>query len=432
MDNNDMIDTELCENQLYGISNDIIPNRQESNPDILLKNKRRQLPFPKKQNHKINKKYRHQKPSNNNNNINNNNSNGKYVNEIESGDDTSTRNVPSKKSLKQKRKYVSEKNRKLKQIKSRPSESDADSNQNARSSSNNSSRTGKWKIQQSSRCSLFIKYLVFFFNVLFWFVGLSLIIIGIWAWSEKDVLGKVHRLSNGVFLDPVTILIIVGIIVFIVGFAGCLGALRENICLLSTFSGILAFIFIAQVAGGIFLLMNRTRFVDEMKKVLKKTIIGYRVDIDLQNLLDWVQYTWLGCCGIDGYNDWEANIYFNCSSEKVGSIDACGVPFSCCVKHVPINKRCGADVRRFGKKAIPKNLIHTEGCIKTGEAWIEKNILMISVVIVVIAVVEILAICFAQNLRNDILHSNYERAKIIRQQQRIELIEKQKLTQKVK
>ena len=63
--------------------------------------------------------------------------------------------------------------------------------------------------------------------------------------------------------------------------------------------------------------------------------------------------------------DWNMNIYFNCSSEAVGSrevsqhqlegsvnirhVQACGVPFSCCKPkedEVIKNKQCGYDVRK--------------------------------------------------------------------------------------
>jgi len=65
----------------------------------------------------------------------------------------------------------------------------------------------------------------------------------------------------------------------------------------------------------------------------------------------------LQCCGgVQGAQDWESNIYFNCSSSiELNGIDyrpveSCGVPFSCCA-HGDINydeitnTQCGYGVR---------------------------------------------------------------------------------------
>ena len=59
-------------------------------------------------------------------------------------------------------------------------------------------------------------------------------------------------------------------------------------------------------------------------------IQSYRDDPDLQNMIDWIQRDWLHCCGVNNYRNWESNVYFNCSSKIVGSVEACGVPASCC------------------------------------------------------------------------------------------------------
>lgn len=45
----------------------------------------------------------------------------------------------------------------------------------------------------------------------------------------------------------------------------------------------------------------------------------------------------LQCCGIKGPEDWDFNNYFNCSSQKVGSREACGVPFSCCKRKLNVS-----------------------------------------------------------------------------------------------
>lgn len=59
--------------------------------------------------------------------------------------------------------------------------------------------------------------------------------VGVWAWAEKDTFNNLNRLTN-VALDPALILIVVGSITFMIGFTGCVGALRENTCLLATVS----------------------------------------------------------------------------------------------------------------------------------------------------------------------------------------------------
>ena len=56
-----------------------------------------------------------------------------------------------------------------------------------------------------------------------------LIAAGSWALTQKDANVSV---LGGFFLSPVLLLLIAGCIIFAVGFFGCIGALRENICLL--------------------------------------------------------------------------------------------------------------------------------------------------------------------------------------------------------
>ena len=73
-------------------------------------------------------------------------------------------------------------------------------------------------------------------DTLFYFpqlVGLGVFAVGMWALTEKDTFSKLGELTQ-LYLDPAFIFIIVGLITFIIGFTGCVGALRENTCLLAT------------------------------------------------------------------------------------------------------------------------------------------------------------------------------------------------------
>lgn len=60
--------------------------------------------------------------------------------------------------------------------------------------------------------------------------------VGFWAINEKDKVSNGLAKLTHLALDPAFVLIIVGTIIFIIGFTGCVGALRENTCLLSMVS----------------------------------------------------------------------------------------------------------------------------------------------------------------------------------------------------
>ena len=50
------------------------------------------------------------------------------------------------------------------------------------------------------------------------------------------------------------------------------------------------------------------------------------------------------CCGAHGPDDWNLNIYFNCT-ELNPSRERCGVPFSCCVKDPAVSHSAVRKIR---------------------------------------------------------------------------------------
>ncbi|XP_039951842.1 tetraspanin-5 isoform X2 [Bactrocera neohumeralis] len=260
--------------------------------------------------------------------------------------------------------------------------------------------------RETTEISCCLKYLLFSSNVVVWTAGLCVLAVGIWAWNEKDMFSNLAKLTF-IALDPAFVLICTGTITFIIGFTGSVGALRENTCLLSLYAVFLSLLLTFEISLGIltFVLKDKGWIKDQATEGLRAFIIHYREDPDQQNLIDWIQEDWLQCCGIDGPKDWDSNNYFNCSSSAIGSREACGVPFSCCRRRpteLIKNKQCGYDVRKEGYNFELSKIIYEKGCVQAGEEWIERNLIIISTSVIILIFVQILGICFTQNLRADI------------------------------
>ena len=73
--------------------------------------------------------------------------------------------------------------------------------------------------------------------------------IGTYALIDKFNSGEGLRLENvvDVIVNIAFLMIVIGGVVFIVSFAGCIGALRENVCLLKFYSLCLLIFFLAEM-----------------------------------------------------------------------------------------------------------------------------------------------------------------------------------------
>jgi tetraspanin-5 len=153
--------------------------------------------------------------------------------------------------------------------------------------------------RETSEVSSCLKYMIFGFNVLFWLLGLGILTVGVWAWSEKDIFNNLGKVAN-VALDPAFILICIGTVTFIIGFTGCVGALRENTCLLATYAIFLSVLLLFEMTAGILGFIFKDWIKSQATIGFQTFIIHYREDPDQQNLIDWIQEDWvlarLSCC----------------------------------------------------------------------------------------------------------------------------------------
>ncbi|XP_041439156.1 uncharacterized protein LOC734406 isoform X2 [Xenopus laevis] len=110
-----------------------------------------------------------------------------------------------------------------------------------------------------------LKYSMFAFNFLFWVTGCSIIAIGIYF-----VVNNIYRdlLPNNPSLTVGNVLIAIGIIIMVFGFLGCMGAIKENKCLLLTFFILLLLILLAEVIMAIFLYVYEKQLDNYVKETL--------------------------------------------------------------------------------------------------------------------------------------------------------------------
>lgn len=244
--------------------------------------------------------------------------------------------------------------------------------------------------EKSTYC---VKYFMFFMNVVFWFVSCLILAIAAYAMVEKqEIYGQISRLTT----DPAAILLGIGIVMFVISFAGCIGALRENTCLLRFYSLLLGFMLLLEITAAILGYVYSEKVKNEMHDAFTKMIDNYLDDPDLQLVIDTVQKE-LKCCGSEKYTDWERNVYYNCSSP---AIERCGVPYSCCISD-EVNSQCGFGVLSLSESEAG-DIVYTQGCLKGVEDWFRGNLILMASIAACLPVLQLIGFCFARRLTGDI------------------------------
>ena len=243
-----------------------------------------------------------------------------------------------------------------------------------------------------------VKYILFFLNILFWLLGLVMVLAGAYARAMKSY----QQIGSALpwFMDPANIFILIGIVIFTLAFIGCIGSLRENTVLLKIFEIVIDVLLLAEIALALYVYFDRTRVQKNVEKLFHKTIPKYRDDEDFQSIMDWTQQT-MKCCGVRDYNDWEENIYFNCTATSEKNPERCGVPFSCCKNfEKDMNRQCGHKMRDPSTDAVRNNVIYTGGCVNAFFEYFlsEDNLVLLSVIAGAVVVLQLVTTGLAHNL----------------------------------
>ncbi|XP_041352531.1 tetraspanin-33-like [Gigantopelta aegis] len=243
-----------------------------------------------------------------------------------------------------------------------------------------------------TQCDFWVKYCLFTINFLVWFLGGVMIAIGVWARVQKQGLGAFDNLIT----DPAFMIIAVGIVMFIISVFGCVGALRENICLLKTFIIVIVLVFVLQIAVGIVAFVFLDSVEHKMMNYMRLAVFNYFNNADTKDVIDFLQKEFT-CCGAASYEDWESNVYFNCSSNATSR---CGVPKSCC--RIPSSFDCGYGVRRYSEK-LTEQFIFNTGCIGVLMVIFKDNLVIIGFIAMSVGLLELFSLFLAHNMARHIL-----------------------------
>ncbi|XP_060748903.1 tetraspanin-9-like [Tachysurus vachellii] len=129
----------------------------------------------------------------------------------------------------------------------------------------------------------------------------------------------------------------------VTGFLGCLGALKEQRCLLMTFFVILLLLFLTEAALVLLLGLFHEELDHKAKENLIEGMMDYDRNPDLKKSWDSMQRIFK-CCGVSNHTDW-----YNRTTEGPP-------PESCCRDHMPPCHRW------------------EEPCYEKAKAWVLDNI----------------------------------------------------------
>ncbi|XP_072034871.1 tetraspanin-9-like isoform X2 [Amphiura filiformis] len=232
-------------------------------------------------------------------------------------------------------------------------------------------------------CAKIIKYLLFVFNLLFFISGCGILALGITLNVNNG--GFATLLPSVPFLNAANLCIAVGVIVMVVGFVGCCGAIKENGCMLLIFFFLLLLIFVLEIVAGILGFVYESQVSDYVESDLITGLQKYDTEKGLQSAWDRLQSD-LQCCGVDGAADWAMN----------SSFPATQFPDSCCREYAI---DCGKTVGYTGA--------WKDGCAEILLTYLEDNIYYVGAVCIAIGIFELFGMIFACVLHRSIKEGEY-------------------------
>jgi len=171
---------------------------------------------------------------------------------------------------------------------------------------------------QTKACIAGAKTFLMLFNMIFWVIGLIILILGLWMRISIARLFEVSREFN--FGLP-SLFIFTGTAMLVIGFFACSCTSNESPKLLYALAGFFFVVFILVFSSSITGYVYRDTLKDNLHDSLNQTLKDYGNGGIMDKDWDRVQEN-LQCCGVDSYTDW-----YNTNWAQTQNIT---FPDSCC------------------------------------------------------------------------------------------------------
>ncbi|GIY62394.1 tetraspanin [Caerostris extrusa] len=142
-------------------------------------------------------------------------------------------------------------------------------------------------------------------NLLIWLLGAIVTAIGIWIKVDKDFFKIQSQLDLSQFKTSSTVLIVVGVVIMVVGFLGCWGAMASKIWMLVIFIIIVIIIILMEIAAIALVwsaVVNKN--MQEEVKLKSKSAMHHMMDDETKRQFIEMLQRKLQCCGVDGVKDY--------------------------------------------------------------------------------------------------------------------------------
>ncbi|XP_076056651.1 CD151 antigen-like [Oratosquilla oratoria] len=236
-------------------------------------------------------------------------------------------------------------------------------------------------------CSVnFLKYVLFFFNFVFFVGGVAVLGVGIWTIVDKH--DYVVLLTTSTYSATAYILVFAGVVVLVVTVIGCCAVLKEDRCALLLYTFLLLLVFLLEAVGGVLAYVYEEQVMAELSHTLTDTFNSkYKMDKEVTSAINRMQKEY-HCCGAITYSQWRDSIWL----KKNPSIENL-VPDSCCKSVTP---NCGV-------RDHPSNIWY-DGCIHQLEDEMGRHLILLGAVGCGLSLVQVfgmvLACCLYVKLRD--------------------------------